>query len=89
MVVTSLRQNKINPDRNRGNAVQLEPPPVVNRGSNGFVELVSETKSDVGLPVVPVKVKARGGRDPVLTYAFLDGGSNSTLYSRPLNAVGL
>ena len=52
---------------------------MVNRGSNGFVELVSETKPDVGFPVVPVKVKASGGeRDPVLTYAFLDGGSNST-----------
>ena len=27
---------------------------MVNQGSNGFVELVSETKPDVGFPVVPV-----------------------------------
>ena len=39
----------------------------------------------VGLPVVPVKVKTRGGgRDPVLTYAFLDGGSNSTFCTADL-----
>ena len=34
--------------------------------------------STVGLPIVPVKVKARSSDTPVLTYAFLDGGSNTS-----------
>ena len=38
-----------------------------------------------GFPVVPVKGKAgERGRDPVLTYAFLDGASNSTFCTEEL-----
>ena len=37
----------------------------------------------VALPMVPVKVKAHGS-DPVITFAFLDSGSNSTFCSEQL-----
>ena len=36
------------------------------------------SKVTVGLPVVPVKVTGIGCEKPVITYAFLDNGSNLT-----------
>ena len=38
----------------------------------------------VGLLIVPVKVRARSADPPVLTYAFLDSGSNTSFCSRQL-----
>jgi len=38
----------------------------------------------IGLPIVPVKVRARSADPPVLTYAFLDSGSNTTFCSQQL-----
>ena len=40
--------------------------------------------SVTGLPVVPVKVRAEGSDTTVHTYAFLDGGSNTSFYSERL-----
>ena len=40
--------------------------------------------SVTGLPVVPVKVRAKGSNTLLLTYAFLDGGSNTTFCSDQL-----
>ena len=40
--------------------------------------------STIGLHIVPVKVKARTADPPVLTYAFLDSGSNTTFCSQTL-----
>ena len=40
--------------------------------------------SVTGLPVVPVKVRAKGGNALISTYAFLDGGSNTTFCSDQL-----
>ena len=40
--------------------------------------------SVTGLPVVPVKVRAKGGDTMVHTYAFLDGGSNTSFCSDQL-----
>ena len=37
-----------------------------------------------GLPVVPVKVRAKGGDTNVHTYAFLNGGSNTSFCSEQL-----
>jgi len=37
-----------------------------------------------GLPVVPVKVRAKGSDITVHTYAFLDGGSNTSFCSEQL-----
>ena len=38
----------------------------------------------IGLPIVPFKVRARSADPPVLTYTFLDSGSNTTFCSRQL-----
>lgn len=47
-------------------------------------------KTMVGLPVVPVKVTGIGCEKPVITYAFLDNGSNSTFCTEDLlNKSGL
>ena len=58
---------------------------------NGFVGadeslcgLTDTASSAIGLPIVPVRVKAKGQRDSVVTYAFLDSGSNSTFCSEEL-----
>ena len=40
--------------------------------------------SVTGLPVVPVKVRAKGSDTTVHTYAFLDGGSNTSFCSEQL-----
>ena len=40
--------------------------------------------SVTGLPVVPVKVRAKGSNTLLHTYAFLDGGSNTTFCSDQL-----
>ena len=40
--------------------------------------------SVTGLPVVPVKVRAKGGNALISTYAFLDDGSNTTFCSDQL-----
>ena len=50
-------------------------------GNNGFVGTSGKTKSNsnIGLPILPVKIKAND--KCVVTYAFLDCGSNSTFCS--------
>ena len=40
--------------------------------------------SEVGMPIVPVKVRARGSNRTILTYAFLDPGSNTTFCTSDL-----
>jgi hypothetical protein len=40
--------------------------------------------SNIGLPIVPVRVTAKGGKTHVVTYAFLDSGSNTTFCSDAL-----
>ena len=59
--------------------------------NNGFVEVEKTQCSSfgvnrlrIGLAVVPVKVKAEGGYNVVVTHAFLDGGSNSTFCTEAL-----
>ena len=53
----------------------------------------SSDSSIVGLSIVPVKVKAKGQDNKVLTYAFLDSGSNTSFYTdallRKLDAKGV
>ena len=63
-----------------------------NKGNanNGYVNsdsccgLTRAGLSTIGLPIVPVRVKASGTDASVLTYAFLDGGSNTTFCSQQL-----
>ena len=59
--------------------------------NNGFVEVEKTqcssfgvSRSGIGLAVVPVKVKAEGSRNVVVTHSFLDGGSNSTFCTEAL-----
>ena len=80
------------PDRYIGNPPSNENtkgyrrPAEVNNGnaSNGYVnsdsccDLIGAGLSTIVLPIVPVTVKASGSDASVLTYAFLDGGSNTT-----------
>ncbi|KAK2568910.1 hypothetical protein P5673_006976 [Acropora cervicornis] len=46
--------------------------------------LTGDGTSTIGLPIVPVKVKARSADPPVLTYAFLDSGSHTTFCSQTI-----
>ena len=80
------------PDRYIGNPPSNENtkgyrrPAEVNNGNanNGYVnsdsccDLIRAGLSTIVLPIVPVTVKASGSDASVLTYAFLDGGSNTT-----------
>ena len=48
------------------------------------------SKVTVGLPVVPVKVTGIGREKLLITYAFLDNGSNSTFCTEDLlNELGM
>ena len=48
------------------------------------------SKVTVGLPMVPVKVTGIGREKPLITYAFLDNGSNSTFCTEDLlNELGM
>ena len=59
--------------------------------NNGFVEVEKTqcssfgvSRSRIGLAVVPVKLKAKGSHDVVVTHAFPDGGSNLTFCTKAL-----
>ncbi|XP_028404804.1 uncharacterized protein LOC114527371 [Dendronephthya gigantea] len=60
-------------------------------GHNGFVnseDALSDVNgagvSQIGLAIVPVKVKSKNSNRTALTYAFLDPGSNTTFCTREL-----
>ena len=61
---------------------KTEPAAPSTQGNNGYVQggtfQASDGSSVVGLSIVPVKVKAKGQGKNVLTYAFLDSGSNTS-----------
>ena len=59
--------------------------------NNGFVETkkashnyCGSNTSKIRLAVVPLKVRAEGQNNALITYAFLDGGSNSTFCTEAL-----
>jgi hypothetical protein len=52
--------------------------------TNGFIGIHPvKVRSKIGLPILPVKVKAKNGNS-VITYAFLDNGSDSTFCTKSL-----
>ena len=51
-------------------------------GNNGGIR--RNVKYKIGLPIVPVKVKAKGGDKTAITLAFLDNGSNTTFCTEKL-----
>ena len=69
------------PNQSNG-AASTETNATATQGSNGYVQSetfqASSVSSTVGLSTVPVKVKAKGQDKKVLTYAFLDSGSNTS-----------
>ena len=78
-------------------AASTETNATATQGSNGYVQSgtfqASSVSSIVGLLIVPVKVNARGQDRKVLTYAFLDSGSNTSFCTdallRKLDAKGV
>ncbi|XP_068704513.1 uncharacterized protein [Montipora foliosa] len=84
------------PDRNFGHLPSNEGPitegdrRVTGNNNNSAVNGDSQCASSgagvpmIGLPIVPFKVRARSADPPVLTYALLDSGSNTTFCSRQL-----
>ena len=65
--------------------------PAAPRVNNGFIEVeptlcgfTGMSKATVGVPLVPVKVTGIGCEKLVITYAFLDNGSNLTFCTEDL-----
>ena len=56
-------------------------------GVNGQCALIGAGHSATALPIVPVKVKATDSNGTVLTYAFLDSGSNTTFCTHELMRI--
>ena len=83
--------------KQQGNRAVQGREPALPKVNNGFIEVepalcgfTGMSKATVGLPVVPVKVTGIGCEEPVITYAFLDNGSNSTFCREDLpNQLGL
>ena len=69
---------------------QTEPPatPSAAQASNSYLNSVNASQatsgSVVGLSILPVKVKVKGSSKKVLTYAFLDSGSNTSFCTEDL-----
>ena len=84
------------PNQSNG-AASTETNATATQVSNGYVQSgtfqASSVSSTVGLSIVPVKVKAKGQDKKVLTYAFLDSGSNTSFCTdallRKLDAKGV
>ena len=62
----------------------------VSNAQNSFISAdgqcasIGAGKSASALPIVPVRVKAKGSNTSTVTYAFLDSGSNTTFCSNKL-----
>ena len=52
--------------------------------ADGQCASIGAGKSATALPIVPVRVKAKGSNRTTVTYAFLDSGSNTTFCSNKL-----
>ena len=52
--------------------------------TDGQCASIRAGKSASALPIVPVRVKAKGSNTSTVTYAFLDSGSNTTFCSNKL-----
>ena len=77
-------RNPITASRGRENPTEQETQGAVAQVRNRFIGFTGVTKSVIVHPIVPVKVKTRGCVDFLVTYPFLDGGSNSTFCTEEL-----
>ena len=75
-VNTDGDQTAKNPKNENANPQQVDQHNV----HNGYVNTDDKRRESrvIGLPIVPVKVRAKQGSRTVETYAFLDGGSNTS-----------
>ena len=82
------RNQEVTPSQPSGSNGATDAESAATQGSNGYVQ--NETfqtcsgSSIIGLSVVPVKVMAKGQAKKVLTYAFLDSGSNTSFCTEDL-----
>ena len=86
---TYLHVKETPPSQNEIEAGQTEPPATPNaaHASNSYLNVNASQVSSgsvVGLSIVPVKVKVKGSSKKVLTYAFLDSGSNTSFCTEDL-----
>ena len=56
--------------------------------ADGQCASIGAGKSVTALPIVPVRVKAKGSNTSTVTYAFLDSGSNTTLFQQARGDFG-
>ncbi|XP_028408799.1 uncharacterized protein LOC114531374 [Dendronephthya gigantea] len=74
--------------RQKNEGAESQPPSQAGEQNahNGYVNAddVRRNSPVVGLPILPVKVRAVGGTSTVETYAFLDGGSNTSFITKSL-----
>ena len=66
--------------------LSTKPTATAKPANNGYAQTfqASNSSSVIGLSIVPVKVKAKGQNKKVLTYAFLDSGSNTSFCTENL-----
>ena len=86
---TYLHVKETSPSQNEIEVGQTEPPATPNaaHASNSYLNVNASQVSSgsvVGLSIVPVKVKVKGSSKKVLTYAFLDSGSNTSFCTEDL-----
>ena len=86
---TYLHVKETPPSQNKKDC-QTEPPatPSAAQASNSYLNSVNMSRvtssSVVVLSIVPVKIKVKGSSKKVLTYAFLDSGSNASFCTEDL-----
>ena len=68
-----------------GDSVKQESGQETTNKVNGYIGVQNAPlKYKIGLPILPVKVKAKGGDTVVVTLAFIDNGSNTTFCTEEL-----
>ncbi|CAB3981723.1 PREDICTED: uncharacterized protein LOC107351089, partial [Paramuricea clavata] len=85
--VTTDDKSKSNQQENDKTATEQKPKNEEKNVQNGYVNVGEErraTRSVTGMPVLPVRVKAKDSNRTVETYAFLDGGSKTSFVTESL-----
>ena len=79
---------KIGGEVNDGNINRAEPAENAAQVNNAYVQgetfQSSSSPSVVGLSILPVRVRGKGQKKHVVTYAFLDSGSNTSFCTESL-----
>lgn len=83
---TSLREEnpKLNESSTEGASENKDAKNGYVKANDSRRDLIGAGVSPIGLAIVPVKVKSRNSGQSILTYAFLDAGSNTTFCTNEL-----